>query len=80
MQKSPCLRAVSRRRVCCRWKRGRGRPRGKSGALRDVRGRAGGYHCAIGRAERRGGRVVLYGSYEDGERLERVTKLWVAIK
>jgi hypothetical protein len=24
----------------------------------------------------RGGRVVLYGSYEAGERLERVTKLW----
>jgi hypothetical protein len=74
MQKLLCLGVVSCQRVCCR--RRWDRPCGEPGALRDVRGGAWGYHCAIGRAERRGGCVVMYGSYEEGECFKRVATLW----
>ena len=72
MQKSPCLGAVSCKSVCCWW----GRQRGVPGALRDVHGDAWRYNCAIGRAERRGRCVVVYSSYEERKRFERVAKLW----
>jgi len=50
-------------------------PRGQAGTLCEVCGCAGGNHGAVGRAERRGGRVVVYGSHEDRKRLVRVAEL-----